>query len=445
MRRLRQLVWLYLLLLVFEGALRKWIVPSLDGPLLIIRDPLVMWIYFEAYRNQCSFKDAFFMPNLVLAVLTTAFTLLFGLANPAVVFFGIHADFLQIPLIFLMPQILNRDDVIAMGRFMLYVSIPMAALVLFQFRSDPDSLVNKGAMHTWYGTVRPSGTFSYIAGLVCYYSLVASYLFYGYLEARTYKLWLVIAATVGVLLVTACSGSRTCIVSVGIVAVVAILCVVIRGKGGTGITIAAALIALSIPVLSTSKVFTDGAGQLQQRFEDAAANGEDAKGFVNRYTGSMLNPLSNAGSASLFGSGIGSGTNAASGLLHGDREFIGAEDEWGRLFFECGPLFGLLLVIFRVALTLAIAKYAYDALSEDNVLPLLIYASVGLLDLNGQWGVPTSLGFAIFGSGLTLAACVIPHEDEDEDEFPDDEHDDQGDTESDHSTVAGPVTRHSPT
>jgi len=441
MRRLRQLLWLYLVLLLFEGALRKWIVPSLDAPLLIVRDPLVMWIYFEAYRNQCSFKDAFFMPNLVLAVLTTILTVLFGLANPVVIFFGIHTDYLQIPLIFLMPQILNRDDVIAMGRFILYVSVPMAALVLFQFRSDPDSLVNKGAMHTWYGTVRPSGTFSYIAGLVCYYSLVASFVFYSYLEARTYQLWLVIVTTMGLLLVTACSGSRTCIVSVAIIAAVAILCVVMRGKGGTGITIAAALIALSIPVLSTSKVFTDGAEQLQQRFEDAAANGEDAKGFVGRYTGSMLNPLTNAGSAPLFGNGIGSGTNAASGLLRGDREFIGAEDEWGRLFFECGPLFGLLLVIFRVALSLAIAKYAYDAFCQDNVLPILIYAAIGLLDLNGQWGVPTSLGFSIFGSGLTLAACVIPHE---EDDDPDDEPDDHADDESDHPTVAGPAARHSP-
>lgn len=441
MRNLRILIWVYLLLLVFEGALRKWIVPQLDAPLLIIRDPLVVLIYLEALRLRISFRNAFFIPNLVLAALTTLFTLLFGLANPLIVFYGVHADYLQIPLIFLMPQILNRDDVIAMGKFMLYASIPMAALVIFQFRSDPDSLVNKGALHTWYGTVRPSGTFSYIAGLVSYYAMVASYLFYGYLEPRVYKIWLVAATTCALLLVMACSGSRSCIVSVGIVIGVAILCVVVRGKGGAGITIAAVLIALSIPVLSTSKVFTDGADQLTRRFEDAAANGEDTKGFVDRYANTMVGPLAAAGSAPMFGNGLGSGTNAASGLLRGDREFIGSEDEWGRLFFECGPIFGLLLIIFRVALTLAIAKFAYDAFCEDNILPVLIYSSCGLLVLNGQWGVPTTLGFAIFGSGLTLAACVVPH---DEDDYHDEEHEDHDGTESDHSAEVDPVARNSP-
>jgi hypothetical protein len=51
------------------------------------------------------------------------------------------------------------------------------------------------------------------------------------------------------------------------------------------------------------------------------------------------------------------------------------------------------------------------------VLPILIFAAVGLLVLNGQWGVPTTLGFAIFGSGMTLAACrEREYDDVDEDE-----------------------------
>ncbi|MEP6686323.1 MAG: hypothetical protein ABJB22_06050, partial [Verrucomicrobiota bacterium] len=36
---IRRLIWLYILLLVFEGAFRKWIVPQLSSPLLLIRDP----------------------------------------------------------------------------------------------------------------------------------------------------------------------------------------------------------------------------------------------------------------------------------------------------------------------------------------------------------------------------------------------------------------------
>ena len=436
MSKLRTLFWAYLALLIFEGALRKWIVPQLDAPLLIVRDPIVVWMYYEAYQHRLAFDNAFFIPTVVLGVITTLLSLVFGIGNLLITFYGIHTDYLQIPLIFLIPQILNRDDVVMIGKWMLYLSLPMAVLVIFQFRSDPDSLVNKGAIHTWYGTVRPSGTFSYIAGLVAYYALVASFLFYGYLQTRAYPLWLVIAVTCDLALCTACSGSRTFIVSVGIVMVAAVVCVLLRGKGGMGILIAAVLLSIVLPVLSMLPVFKDGADQLQKRFRDGAAGGEDTSGFLNRYAETMVEPLASSGRTDLWGMGIGAGTNAASGMLRGDREFIGPEDEWGRLFFESGPIFGLLLVLLRVALTLTVAKTAYDALKQDNTLPILLFAGCGVSILNGQWGVPTSLGFAIVGAGFVLAACVDPDDEDDEYEDEDDEH---AEDESDHSPTARTV------
>ena len=49
---LKKLFWLYFLLLVFEGALRKWILPHYSAPLLLIRDPVGFWIIWEAYRTR---------------------------------------------------------------------------------------------------------------------------------------------------------------------------------------------------------------------------------------------------------------------------------------------------------------------------------------------------------------------------------------------------------
>ena len=42
----RNVVWAYLLLLIFEGALRKWFLPGLATPLLIIRDPLAAYLTY---------------------------------------------------------------------------------------------------------------------------------------------------------------------------------------------------------------------------------------------------------------------------------------------------------------------------------------------------------------------------------------------------------------
>jgi hypothetical protein len=433
MNNLRTLIWTYLWLLIFEGAVRKWTIHALDAPLLVIRDPLVMWIYFQAWRHRLTFNNVFFMPNLLLAVATAILATLFGSGNMLVTIYGLRTDYLQIPLIFLIPQILNREDVIAIGRVLFYASIPIAVLMVLQFRSPPDGLLNKGALATHYGTVRPSGPFSFISGPVAFFPLVSAFLFFGYIQARTYKIGLLAAVTCATLLAASCSGSRSFLVLVGLVAVVAILSVVMRGKGGMGIMVAAALIALAILALSFTSVAQEGTEQLGERLEFTAENGEDASGFVARFVNTMLGPLAGLNDVPVFGNGLGIGTNAAAGMLLGDREFIGPEDEWGRLIYECGPIFGLLLCIFRLVLAVAVGWSAYLAFQRDNILPMLIFSACGLLILNGQWGVPTTLGFAIFGAGLTLAACVEPAE-EDEDDH--EEHHDHAEDESDHSQVA---------
>jgi hypothetical protein len=46
------LIWLYLWLLIFEGAFRKWIVPQYSAPSLLIRDPVVLGIYLLALRAR---------------------------------------------------------------------------------------------------------------------------------------------------------------------------------------------------------------------------------------------------------------------------------------------------------------------------------------------------------------------------------------------------------
>jgi hypothetical protein len=185
--------------------------------------------------------------------------------------------------------------------------------------------------------------------------------------------------------------------------------------------------------LTSFSFVQEGTSQLTRRFADGAAAGEDTKGFVGRYTNSLWGPLAGMGDAHLFGDGLGIGTNAGAGLLTGDRAFLGAEDEWGRLFFESGPIFGSLLVIMRLALTVTLFKCAFDALRRDNMLPMLIFSSCMILVLNGQWGVPTSLGFAIFGAGLTLAACVEPEEEEDEYDEEEGDGEEHADEDSEHS------------
>ena len=50
---IKNVIWIYFILLLFEGALRKWFLPLSQG-LLIIRDPIVIWIYYLTVKKECS-------------------------------------------------------------------------------------------------------------------------------------------------------------------------------------------------------------------------------------------------------------------------------------------------------------------------------------------------------------------------------------------------------
>src|SRR4051812_46385375 len=48
--RIANLTLIFFLLLPLEGLLRKWLVNSIQQPLLFIRDPIILWIYWEYFR-----------------------------------------------------------------------------------------------------------------------------------------------------------------------------------------------------------------------------------------------------------------------------------------------------------------------------------------------------------------------------------------------------------
>ena len=56
---LKRLIWLYLGLLIFEGALRKWLLPGLANPLLIACGPVIILVCVVAYGLGVFPRNAF--------------------------------------------------------------------------------------------------------------------------------------------------------------------------------------------------------------------------------------------------------------------------------------------------------------------------------------------------------------------------------------------------
>ena len=117
MTNLRRLIWLYFLLLILEGALRKWIVPQFSDPLLIIRDPVVILIYMLAVRARVFPRSNFIYSLAIIAALSWAagiLVLLPYLSIQTVILvtgYGFRSNFLHLPLIFVIPAVFNIGDV----------------------------------------------------------------------------------------------------------------------------------------------------------------------------------------------------------------------------------------------------------------------------------------------------------------------------------------------
>jgi len=410
LRPLRQLIWLYFWLLLFEGALRKWLLPGLSGPLLIVRDPVALGIYALAFRHGVFPRSGFVWWTAMLA--TMCFVASFaGVGNLKVTLFGLRADFLHLPLIFVLPRVLRAEDVRRMGFALLATAPLMAALAVRQFEGGPGSRWNVGAggevggqLFAAQGRVRASGTFSFATGMATYLGLCAAFLLHDLLGRRIYPRWMTYSALGALVLTLAVSGSRTAVISVGIVCgMVLYMALVKRAHFGAALRPVLLTMVITAVVARSTPVFEEGMAVHRDRF---ASGGGLREGIAVRTAREYAAAWDRLSTAPLLGVGLGVGTNVGSALLLGHREFTLGEGEWERVIMESGPLLGGAFLALRLAIFIAILAKVLRAYSAGLTLPLLLVGATGIDLMTGQFGQPTALGFAVFTGGLALAASV---------------------------------------
>ena len=420
LRNIRRLIWLYFWLLLIEGALRKWALPQLSNPLLIVRDPVVILIYMLSLRARVFPRNAWVISLGLIAVASTLLSVLlmslqWGLPPKSVAFitgYGFRSNFLHLPLIFVIARVLRFEDVKQFGWWTLVLSIPMTMLLVAQFRASPDAWVNRTAggegemMTAALGKVRTAGTFSFVLGVVAFYALAAAYLVWAAMRGQVFKTWLPGAAGAAIVLGVAVSGSRSVVGAVAVVvaslAVVFFLQPAAINRFGHVMLVA---LVLGL-ILTQTPVFREGFTVLSTRFIEVAEASQQSigAGLVERVVASYTDGLYVLTKAPFLGYGLGIGTNAGARFLTGRQMFLLSEGEWPRIFLESGPVLGLAYVIWRCALVVSVGLLCLRAVKVGNILPLLIFSSSFLPLINGQFGQPTLLGFTVFATGLAMAA-----------------------------------------
>lgn len=410
---IKQLIWAYFFLLIFEGALRKWIFPDYAAPLLLIRDPLVIAAYFVAYKCRLFPKNAFISVAAVLGVVCLVISLFVSRESPAIAFYGFRTNFLQIPLIFLIAKAFDSRDVEKVGYWMLMLSIPMAILMVYQFSASPYAWINQGLndniqIASAMGRIRPPGTFSFISGPIFFYSLVAAFLLYTQFGKR-YPTWLIVAATTATLCAVVVSGSRTLAANIGVVFLLGFTCCLflrpVLALRWIGIL---ALMAIPLYFLSSLPFFSIGIEVFTARINNASGFEGGSTGFLSRITYGFTHFLPDIYEAPWLGRGLGMGTNVGLAMMIDKSQAIWYEDEWARHILESGPVLGLAFIFYRIALTCWIGAKAVQHAARRDPLPILLFGTFVLTLLNGIISQTTILGFMIFLTGICLSAMREP-------------------------------------
>jgi hypothetical protein len=434
-RRIVALVTVFYLLLIFEGALRKWVLTSYGQLLFFVRDPVVLVIYWLAFRYSFLPRGSQLLgAGVALGVLglVLMFAQAAGVAGgidkwPILAAYGWRNYFLYVPLPFIVAAVFEQADLRRIIKITFLLAVPIAFLVLEQFRSPLDAVINVGfgadpsqqfrGLAVDIDHTRPMGTFTSNVGqkefVVSGIAMVLA-LWLSSPAQRFLRLWQILGATAALLTCLAVSGSRSAMLSAGLVVLVAIASAAVTGRSGSSsrAILVPTLIAV-IAVVLYPIVFPEGYTTFANRWTEAQAAETRmfAAGIFGRGLYGFYEFFSIMGDAPVLGYGLGLAGNASLTLGVTIPGFNGwTEADWTRHIVDLGPIVGILYILYRIVLTIWLGRVCLAAARRGHgQLALLLFGSCALELLYGELtGHGTVNGYGWLFAGLALAAASAP-------------------------------------
>lgn len=413
-----------LVVLIIEGAVRKWFLPSASELVYFYKDFLMVVIVISYLTNGRRLPllvkhelKAFTVIVIAFALYAIASISNAGLPHPLVGVLGVKAYLLYVPLAYLVPRsFTSKVKLVAFLKWYLVIALFVGALSAMQFvESDSASALNRYAwdeettgatgmempvanFQDSVGTsyVRVTGSFSYLSGLAIYLPTMFALLL-GLISQRSilslpkgFK-WIYHVALGIVVTTSFMTGSRGAVLNLGVIALVfygltskkdllrrlrqiAVGAVLI----GIGLTLffPKAYDALYTRALGSEDEITEGRGRIDEIF---------------------TLPFREASYAGAFGYGVGATQNATPVLMSklnlpfvGEKIPIGYEAESGRVMLELG-VFG----------------YALHLLMRITIIVTLLYACRSIRDVESKSLAVAAVAALIFP--LIVGGAVTQH------------------------------------
>jgi hypothetical protein len=360
--RWRTAVQAVLVLLIAEGAIRKWLLPGAQEMVYFAKDVLLLAAYagFFTQRQRLRARP----PHLPALWLVLGVGAGFGLLQafnprlPSVLvgLLGFKAYFWYVPLLFVLPSVFPTDA--ALYRFLrryALIAVPVGLLAFAQFVSPSGSALNTYARSpedvrqiATFGSsthVRVTATFSYMTGYTSYL-LVTAILLLTLLAVLRWQwrgqlaLYAALAMTLLGMLTT---GSRGPVLLLVLLFPIYWLLAVARERG-RGAAIGRQVLALGLLAILLSQA----APNAVDAFRGRAVAGRGR--MVERMLVPFVAPLQFLDEAGITGYGIGASHQGAAAVVKNVMPYSWlqgnvSEAESGRVMLELGP-FGFLLIYF---------------------------------------------------------------------------------------------------
>ena len=355
---------LFFLLVVFDGALRKWVLPSQEAVIFVLKD-MVLWGVFLIYalkRDPLKLPrplHSTWVPVLVVAYIFVVLAQAFNIHQPTLIVsaIGLKSHLAYLPLIILLPPIAARITERQVTRFLwwyaLLIVVPLTTLSMYQFSQPPSAWVNQYVEGMSIGVAK-IGKFPRVTGT---FSFIGSYIKYLQFNA-------VLGASA--VLVGLKYGRRSLVASGGIIVSGTAIVVPMTGSRSPVVVIAAGLIALFlimrnrkywIPLLAIAVL---GAFVAAEGFsESIVLQGWEALGERTERSGLaqdrierfLLGPITGLEEAGVFGYGVGTNHQAAPGYVSGSiwEGWVGGDNRVLRVFMELGTLGWLVLTAMKLS------------------------------------------------------------------------------------------------
>jgi hypothetical protein len=365
----RTIIKLSLVIVVLEGALRKWVLPQASDMIYFLKDLVILIAYCKYYLSS----EPKYPFRLNLFTITLLTFLVWGsvqvftpsLGSPIIGLFGLRGYLFYVPMMWMLPSLFqSQEEIYKFLRVYLLLVIPVGILAIVQFASPIHSPINTfaGGIESnadVAGSARVTATFPYIAGYAIFL-MVSLAMLIPLLSLNQPKVWrwLNLAELMLVIGPSFMTGSRGLLIFEGLFVVSYFLL--------TGLTRPSSAVAqikpLILPALSALILIPKFFDQAIDKFSQRASSANDSGTFMDRVFSFMTEPALAMKDKGLIDSyGIGAAHQAVPALRRFFHVYGGelppfAEGDISRVIVEIGLPGFILWYIIRFVLMFALFK-----------------------------------------------------------------------------------------